>query len=68
MRLILLIIIFSFALLPYTAFAVNATESITLVLPEDGSRYTLNNGGIFNTLTVNSSNFVFEIADRKSVV
>lgn len=65
----LVIAILCFALAPLSALAaaVDAAGDVTLILPSDGSQYTLQKNASFESLTVNNATFVFSIAAGGSV-
>ncbi|MBI2056553.1 MAG: peptidoglycan-binding protein, partial [Candidatus Sungbacteria bacterium] len=61
-----LFVIFT-VVLPFVASATTIPETIRIILPTDGSEYNLNGGSSFNTLTIDSTKFTFEIPAGGSV-
>lgn len=49
-------------LLPLGVLAATVDQDVTLVLPGDSSQYTVSSGGSFDTLTINTSNFVITMS------
>src|SRR3990167_9027097 len=53
--------------LPVSALAVTVDQSVILVLPSDSSQYTVALGGVFNSLTINTSSFDFSMSGGQTI-
>lgn len=55
------------ALFPVVALAVDLTSGIQLLLPNTGEGYNLHSASKFDSLTINSSTFVFSLSDGQTI-
>ncbi|MBI4224755.1 MAG: peptidoglycan-binding protein [Candidatus Sungbacteria bacterium] len=64
---IALLAAFTFTPIAALAATVTVADDSTIILPSDGSIYTISSGSTFDSLTVNTSSFIFDMSTGETV-